>query len=94
MGAILDAAGYSNVLTKVVGSNNANNVVKGCNGRILARLESPEMYAARLGRKADEFMDGYTVGPASGVAAILTPLTLKEGWHAKAESHLEEEPYW
>ena len=28
----------------------------------LARLESPEMYAARLGRKADEFLDGYTVG--------------------------------
>ena len=61
VGAILDAAGYSNVLTKVVGSNNANNVVKAVMDA-LSRLESPEMYAARLGRKADEFLDGYTVG--------------------------------
>jgi len=61
VGAILDAAGYSNVLTKVIGSNNANNVVKAVMDA-LARLESPEMYAARLGRKADEFLDGYTVG--------------------------------
>ena len=28
----------------------------------LARLESPEMYAARLGRTADEFLDDYSVG--------------------------------
>lgn len=61
VGAILDAAGYSNVLTKVIGSNNANNVVKAVMDA-LSRLESPEMYAARLGRKADEFIDGYTVG--------------------------------
>jgi small subunit ribosomal protein S5 len=59
--AILDAAGYRNVLTKVIGSNNANNVVKGVMDA-LARLESPEMYAARLGRNADEFMDEYSVG--------------------------------
>jgi small subunit ribosomal protein S5 len=61
VGAILDAAGYSNVLTKVIGSNNANNVVKAVMDS-LSRLESPEMYAARLGRNADEFMPGYTVG--------------------------------
>ena len=61
VGAILDAAGYSNVLTKVVGSNNANNVVKAVMDA-LARLESPEMYAARLGRNADEFLDDYSVG--------------------------------
>jgi small subunit ribosomal protein S5 len=61
VGAILDAAGFSNVLTKVIGSNNANNVVKAVMDA-LSRLESPEMYAARLGRKADEFIDGYTVG--------------------------------
>jgi small subunit ribosomal protein S5 len=59
--AILDAAGYRNVLTKIIGSNNANNVVKGVMDA-LARLESPEMYAARLGRNADEFMDEYSVG--------------------------------
>ena len=61
VGAILDAAGYSNVLTKVIGSNNANNVVKAVMDA-LARLESPEMYAARLGRTADEFIENYTVG--------------------------------
>ncbi|MAY82043.1 MAG: 30S ribosomal protein S5 [Deltaproteobacteria bacterium] len=59
--AILDAAGYRNVLTKIIGSNNANNVVKGVMDA-LSRLESPEMYAARLGRNADEFMDEYSVG--------------------------------
>jgi small subunit ribosomal protein S5 len=61
VGAILDAAGYSNVLTKVIGSSNANNVVKAVMDA-LGCLESPEMYAARLGRKAEEFMSGYTVG--------------------------------
>ncbi len=61
VGAVLDAAGYSNVLTKVIGSNNANNVVKAVMDA-LARLASPEMYAARLGRSADEFIDNYTVG--------------------------------
>jgi small subunit ribosomal protein S5 len=61
VGAILAAAGYSNVLTKVIGSNNANNVVKAVMDAF-ARLESPEMYAARLGRSADEFLDNYSVG--------------------------------
>jgi small subunit ribosomal protein S5 len=61
VGAILTAAGYSNVLTKVIGSNNANNVVKAVMDAF-SRLESPEMYAARLGRSADEFLDNYSVG--------------------------------
>jgi small subunit ribosomal protein S5 len=59
--AILDAAGYSNVLTKVIGSTNPNNVVKAV-FNALQSLESPEMYAARLGRNVDDFLDDYTVG--------------------------------
>jgi small subunit ribosomal protein S5 len=61
VGAILDAAGYKNVLTKVIGSTNANNVSKAVMDA-LGLLESPEMYAARLGRKAEEFMSDYSVG--------------------------------
>jgi len=59
--AILDSAGYSNVLTKVIGSNNPNNVVKAVLNA-LQRLESPEMYAARLGRPVEDFLDEYSVG--------------------------------
>jgi len=59
--AILDAAGYRNVLTKVIGSTNPNNVVKAV-VNALESLESPAMYAARLGRNEDEFLDDYTVG--------------------------------
>ncbi len=59
--SILDAAGYRNVLTKVIGSTNPNNVVKAVLNA-LNLLESPEMYAARLGRNADEFLEDYTVG--------------------------------
>lgn len=70
VGAILDAAGYKNVLTKVIGSNNANNVSKAVMDA-LGLLESPEMYAARLGRKAEEFMSDYSVG--AGVWGTDTP---------------------
>jgi small subunit ribosomal protein S5 len=59
--AILDSAGYRNVLTKVIGSNNPNNVVKAVLNA-LERLESPEMYAARLGRPVEDFIDEYSVG--------------------------------
>jgi small subunit ribosomal protein S5 len=59
--AILDAAGYRNVLTKVIGSTNPNNVVKAVLDA-LDKLESPAMYAARLGRNVDEFLDDYSVG--------------------------------
>lgn len=59
--AILDAAGYHNVLTKVLGSNNPYNVVKAVMNA-LERLESPEQYAARVGRPVDEVLANYNVG--------------------------------
>lgn len=59
--SILDAAGYSNVLTKVIGSNNTHNVVKATLNAI-QRLESPEQYAVRVGKPLDEVMKSYTVG--------------------------------
>ena len=59
--AILDAAGYHNVLTKVLGSSNPYNVVKAVMNA-LERLESPEQYAARVGRPVDEVLANYNVG--------------------------------
>jgi small subunit ribosomal protein S5 len=59
--SILDAAGYTNVLTKVIGSNNAHNVVK-ATLNALELLESPQSYAVRLGKSVDEVMENYTVG--------------------------------
>lgn len=59
--SILDAAGYTNVLTKVIGSNNAHNVVKATLDA-LENLESPQQYAKRLGKSDDEVMANYNVG--------------------------------
>ena len=59
--ALLDAAGYSNVLTKVVGSNNPHNVVKAVLNA-LESLESPEMYANRIGKPVEEIIEDYNVG--------------------------------
>ena len=59
--ALLDAAGYNNVLTKVIGSNNAHNVVK-ATLNALHRLESPQQYAVRVGKPLEEVMQNYTVG--------------------------------
>jgi len=59
--AVLDAAGYHNVLTKVVGSNNPHNVVKAVLNA-LHLLESPEQYAIRVGRPVEDFLDDYNVG--------------------------------
>jgi len=59
--SILDAAGYKNVLTKVIGSNNAHNVVK-ATLNALERLESPQQYATRIGKPLEEVMLNYTVG--------------------------------
>lgn len=58
--ALLDAAGYHNVLTKVVGSNNPHNVVRATLDALL-RLESPEQYAIRVGRTVDEVVASYNV---------------------------------
>ena len=58
--AILDAAGYSNVLTKVIGSNNPHNIVK-ATLNALRELESPEQYSVRTGKSLDEVMANYEV---------------------------------
>jgi small subunit ribosomal protein S5 len=62
--AILDAAGYSNVLTKVIGSNNPHNVVK-ATLNALREIESPEQYAIRVGKSLDEVMANYEWSPSS-----------------------------
>ena len=58
--AILDAAGYSNILTKVIGSNNPHNIVKATLDA-LKRLESPEQYAIRTGKPLDDVLANYDV---------------------------------
>jgi len=59
--AMLDAAGYRNVLTKVIGRNNPHNGGK-ATMRALELLESPEQYAVRVGKSLEEVMANYTVG--------------------------------
>ena len=59
--AVLDAAGYSNLLTKIIGSNNTHNAVKAVMNA-LSRLESPAQYAARVGKPVEAVMDDYNVG--------------------------------
>ena len=58
--AILDSAGFHNVLTKVVGSNNPHNVVRATMDA-LRRLESSDQYAIRLGRTTAEVNESYNV---------------------------------
>jgi small subunit ribosomal protein S5 len=71
--AILDAAGYSNVLTKVIGSNNPHNVVK-ATLNALKELESPEQYAIRVGKTLDEVMSNYNIAHQVTVEAVSTPV--------------------
>ncbi len=59
--AILDAAGYRNVLTKCLGSSNPFNVVR-ATLQALQDLESLEQYAVRTGQDADTILGNYTVG--------------------------------
>ncbi len=59
--ALLDSAGYHNVLTKVLGSNNPHNVVKAVLNAF-SKLESPEQYATRVGRPVEDLLDDYNVG--------------------------------
>jgi len=59
--AVLNAAGYSNVLTKVIGSNNPHNVIKAMTNA-LTSMESPEQYAIRVGKPVEEVMENYNVG--------------------------------
>ena len=56
--AILDAAGYHNVLTKCLGSSNPHNVVRATLDA-LAELESPEQVAVRRGVPVDQIKANY-----------------------------------
>jgi small subunit ribosomal protein S5 len=66
--AILDAAGYHNVLTKSLGSSNPHNVVR-ATLTALTLLESPEQVAARRGKDVEEIRANYNVGVRAAVAA-------------------------
>ena len=61
MRAMLDAAGYHNVLTKSLGSSNPHNVVR-ATLQALQQLESPEMVAARRGISVDMVNENHNVG--------------------------------
>jgi small subunit ribosomal protein S5 len=59
--ALLDAAGYSNVLTKSLGSSNPHNVVR-ATMEALGQLESPEQVAARRGLALEDVLANHNVG--------------------------------
>jgi small subunit ribosomal protein S5 len=59
--AIMDAAGVHNVLTKSLGSNNANNIVR-ATFDAFSRMETPAQYAVRTRQSEEEVLAGYTVG--------------------------------
>lgn len=66
--AILDAAGYHNVLTKSLGSSNPHNVVR-ATVTALTQLESPEQVATRRGKDVEEIRANYNVGLRAASAA-------------------------
>jgi small subunit ribosomal protein S5 len=59
--ALLDAAGYHNVLTKSLGSSSPHNVVK-ATMKALMDIESPEQVSARLGKPLESVLANYNVG--------------------------------
>jgi small subunit ribosomal protein S5 len=59
--AILDAAGYHNVLTKSLGSSNPHNVVR-ATLEALYQLESPDQVAARRGVPVEDIIANHNVG--------------------------------
>ncbi len=54
--AILEAAGFKNILTKSLGSNNPHNVVKATLGGLLA-MKRPEQYAEERRATSDPIID-------------------------------------
>jgi len=56
--ALLDAAGYHNVLTKSLGSSNPYNVAK-ATVAALKLVESPDMVAARRGLSVEDVLGNY-----------------------------------
>lgn len=59
--AILDAAGYHNLLTKSLGSSNPHNVVR-ATMEALTQLESPEQVATRRGIPVEHVLANHNVG--------------------------------
>lgn len=59
--AILDCAGFHNVLTKSLGSSNPFNVVR-ATMVALSELESPDQVAARRGISVDHVLENHNVG--------------------------------
>lgn len=59
--ALLDAAGYHNVLTKSLGSSNPYNVAK-ATVAALKTVESPAMVAARRGLAVEDVIGNYDLG--------------------------------
>lgn len=66
--ALLDAAGYHNVLTKSLGSSNPHNVVRATIAALMD-LESPEQVAARRGKDVEDVIANYNVGSRAASAA-------------------------
>ena len=59
--ALLDAAGFHNVLTKSLGSSNPHNVVRATMEALL-QMESPEQVAARRGIPVEDVLANHNVG--------------------------------
>lgn len=56
--AIMDAAGYHNILTKSLGSSNPHNVMRATLDA-LSQMESPEQTAARRGLSLENVLENY-----------------------------------
>jgi len=56
--AIMDAAGYQNILSKSLGSSNPHNVLRATLDA-LNKMESPEQVAARRGIPVERVVEGY-----------------------------------
>lgn len=59
--AIMDAAGFKNVLTKSLRSTNPFNVVR-ATVAALEQMEAPEQFAERTGQDLEKVLSNYTVG--------------------------------
>lgn len=70
--AILDCAGYHNVLSKSLGTSNPFNVVR-ATMEALVQLESPEQVANRRGIPVENVLDNHNVGARVWAARSAQP---------------------
>lgn len=82
--AVLECAGYTDVLTKSLGSSNAKNIVR-ATAAALRKLENPEAVAARRGKSIEE------VAPAALLRAQAAGLKDKSA-QVVVEEKKEEAP--